>query len=196
MEPIPNHIWHSCEVKEVHCVADPEESSLPSTGLRGSSVAADPPLREAFPFDQAQRYLLRDRDGIFGFDFTQHVKALAIKEVLSAARSPWQRAFVERVIGTIRPGVARSSDRLKRGLAPSDAIFVFRVLSRGENAFVAWQRRPESPVRASDDAGASHCHSAGGLAASLVRAPRRLTFARTLSRSGPSAYVTASPFMK
>jgi len=35
-------------------------------------------LREAFPFDQIPRYLLRDRDGIFGFDFTRHVKALGI----------------------------------------------------------------------------------------------------------------------
>ena len=36
-------------------------------------------LREAFPFDQVPRYLLLDRDGIFGFDFTRHVKALGIK---------------------------------------------------------------------------------------------------------------------
>ena len=59
-------------------------------------------LREAFPFDQAPRYLLRDRDGIFGCDFIRQVKAMGIKEVLSAPRSPWQRAYVERVIGTIR----------------------------------------------------------------------------------------------
>jgi hypothetical protein len=59
-------------------------------------------LREAFPFDQVPRYLLRDRDGIFGCDFTRQVKAMGIKEVLSAPRSPWQRAYVERVIGTIR----------------------------------------------------------------------------------------------
>src|SRR5271166_6477349 len=59
-------------------------------------------LREAFPFDQIPRYLLRDRDGIFGNDFTRQVKALGIEEVLSAPRSPWQRAYVERVIGTIR----------------------------------------------------------------------------------------------
>jgi transposase InsO family protein len=58
--------------------------------------------REAFPFDQIPRYLLRDRDGIFGDDFTRQVNALGIEEVLSAPRSPWQRAYVERVIGTIR----------------------------------------------------------------------------------------------
>ena len=59
-------------------------------------------LREAFPWDSAPRYLLRDRDGIFGHDFVKEVKAMGIKQVLSAPRSPWQRAYVERVIGTIR----------------------------------------------------------------------------------------------
>jgi len=59
-------------------------------------------LREAFPFEQIPRYLLRDRDGIFGGEFRKNVAAMGIKEVLSAPRSPWQRAYVERVIGTIR----------------------------------------------------------------------------------------------
>lgn len=59
-------------------------------------------LREAFPWDTAPRYLLRDRDRIFGDDFVGQVKAMGIKEVLSAPRSPWQRAYVEPVIGTIR----------------------------------------------------------------------------------------------
>ena len=59
-------------------------------------------LREAFPFDQIPRNVLRDRDGIFGSDFRKDVQAMGIKEVLSAPRSPWQRAYVERVIGTIR----------------------------------------------------------------------------------------------
>ena len=59
-------------------------------------------LREAFPWDSAPRYLLRDRDRIFGQDFVDQVKAMGIKQVLSAPRSPWQRAYVERVIGTIR----------------------------------------------------------------------------------------------
>ena len=59
-------------------------------------------LREAFPWDSAPRYLLRDRDRIFGHEFVEQVKAMGIKQVLSAPRSPWQRAYVERVIGTIR----------------------------------------------------------------------------------------------
>jgi transposase InsO family protein len=59
-------------------------------------------LREAFPWDTAPRYLLRDRDRIFGADLVTQVKAMGIQQVLSAPRSPWQRAYIERVIGTIR----------------------------------------------------------------------------------------------
>jgi transposase InsO family protein len=59
-------------------------------------------FREAFPWDTAPRYLLRDRDRIFGRNFVDQVKAMGIKQVLSAPRSPWQRAYVERVIGSIR----------------------------------------------------------------------------------------------
>jgi transposase InsO family protein len=50
-------------------------------------------LRDAFPWDSASHYLLRDRDRIFGDHFTQQVKDMGIKQVLSAPRSPWQRAY-------------------------------------------------------------------------------------------------------
>ncbi len=57
---------------------------------------------EAFPFDCAPRYLLRDRDRIFGDEFREQLEVMDINEVLSAPRSPWQNAYVERVIGPIR----------------------------------------------------------------------------------------------
>ncbi len=59
-------------------------------------------LRNAFPYDKVPRYLLRDRDAIFGNDFREQVRDMGVQEVLSAPRSPWQRAYVERVIGSIR----------------------------------------------------------------------------------------------
>jgi len=59
-------------------------------------------LLEAFPFETAPRYLLRDRDRTYGQEFRKQVSVMNIKEVLSAPRSPWQRAYVERVIGSIR----------------------------------------------------------------------------------------------
>ena len=48
------------------------------------------------------RLLLHDRDKIYGWEFNRMVKALAIHQVRSAPRSPWQNAFAERVIGSIR----------------------------------------------------------------------------------------------
>jgi putative transposase len=57
---------------------------------------------EAFPFDSAPKYLLRDRDQIYGYEFRKQLEVMSIEEVLSAPRSPWQRAYVERVIGSIR----------------------------------------------------------------------------------------------
>jgi putative transposase len=59
-------------------------------------------MLEAFPFDTAPKYLLRDRDGIYGQEFRKQVEVMDINEVLSAPRCPWQRAYVERVIGSIR----------------------------------------------------------------------------------------------
>src|SRR5262245_29983064 len=59
-------------------------------------------LREAFPWDSAPRFLLRDRDRIFGADFTKQVEELGMEEVLGAVGVPQQRAYIERVIGTIR----------------------------------------------------------------------------------------------
>ena len=69
----------------------------PNRGVDGTAT-----VREAFPFDQSPRYMLRDRDTIFGDDFRKQVRDMGICEVLSALRSPWQRAYVERVIGSIR----------------------------------------------------------------------------------------------
>ena len=59
-------------------------------------------LREAFPWNTGPRFLLRDRDRIFGHGFTEQLKAMGIEQVLSAPGAPWQRAYVERLIGTIR----------------------------------------------------------------------------------------------
>ena len=57
---------------------------------------------EAFPFDTAPRYLLRDRDGVYGAQFRARVRSLDIEEVLTAPHSPWQSPYVERLIGSIR----------------------------------------------------------------------------------------------
>lgn len=57
---------------------------------------------EAFPFDEAPNYLLRDRDGIYGEEFVRRVRGMGMREVLISPRSPWQNPYVERLIGSIR----------------------------------------------------------------------------------------------
>ena len=57
---------------------------------------------EAFAWDTAPKYLIRDRDSIYDEFFRNRVKNMGIKQVLSAPQSPWQNPFVERVFGSIR----------------------------------------------------------------------------------------------
>ena len=59
-------------------------------------------LVKACGIDETPRYLLRDRDAIYGRVFRQQAAALGIKEVPTAYRSPWQNPYAERVIGSVR----------------------------------------------------------------------------------------------
>jgi putative transposase len=73
------------------------------------SVTESPSVRwtgqqviEAFPYDTAPNYLLRDRDGIYGANFVRRVRSMGIEQILTAYQSPWQNAYVERLIVSIR----------------------------------------------------------------------------------------------
>jgi transposase InsO family protein len=57
---------------------------------------------EAFPFTTPPRYLLRDRDGIYGADFVRCVEGLGLEQKVIASQSLWQNPMVERLIGSIR----------------------------------------------------------------------------------------------
>lgn len=57
---------------------------------------------EAFPFESAPRFLLRDGDAKFGHEVSRKLNAMGIKELVTAPGSPWQNAYVERLIGTVR----------------------------------------------------------------------------------------------
>ena len=59
-------------------------------------------IAEAFPWGNVPRYLLRDRDSIYGAHFRRRVKSMGIEEVLIAPRSPWQNPYCERLVGSIR----------------------------------------------------------------------------------------------
>jgi putative transposase len=67
-----------------------------------TAVWAAQQIVEAFPDDTAPRYLLRDRDAIYGHSFTDRVEGMDMEQAQIAARSPWQNCYVERVIGSIR----------------------------------------------------------------------------------------------
>jgi putative transposase len=67
-----------------------------------TAVRTGQQIVEAFPEQTAPRYLLRDRDAIFGAQFRRRVSALGIEEVMTAPQSPWQNPFAERLIGSIR----------------------------------------------------------------------------------------------
>jgi putative transposase len=59
-------------------------------------------LTEAFPYANPPRYLFRDREAIYGWEFVQRTLGLGLEQKLIAPRSPWQNPFVERLIGSIR----------------------------------------------------------------------------------------------
>ncbi len=59
-------------------------------------------IRQAFPYDTVPRFLLRDNDSIYGTVFQRTVESMGIAPLRTAYRSPWQNAYVERVIGSIR----------------------------------------------------------------------------------------------
>jgi transposase InsO family protein len=59
-------------------------------------------LREAFPWNEVPRYLIRDRDGIYGAAVPRRLRAMGIRDKPIAVGSPWQNGHVERLIGTIR----------------------------------------------------------------------------------------------
>src|ERR1700750_479430 len=59
-------------------------------------------ITEAFPWDGAPRYMIRDRDRIYGTVVTRRLRAMGIRDKPIAPASPWQNGFAERLIGSIR----------------------------------------------------------------------------------------------
>ena len=59
-------------------------------------------ITEAFPWDDAPGYMIRDRDRIYGTVVTRRLRAMGIRDKPIAPASPWQNGFAERLIGSIR----------------------------------------------------------------------------------------------
>jgi putative transposase len=89
-----------------------------------------PQVVEAFPWDEAPRYLWRDRDSIYGAKFRQRVRNMGSEAVRIAPQSPWQHPYVERLIGSIR-----------RDLLDHVIVFNERHLRRLLTAYVKYPHR-------------------------------------------------------
>jgi hypothetical protein len=59
-------------------------------------------LTEACGWEQAPRYLIRDRDGAYGEIFIRRLRSMGIRDRPTSPRSPWQNGYAERLIGSIR----------------------------------------------------------------------------------------------
>jgi transposase InsO family protein len=98
-------------------------------------------VTDAFPWDEAPRYLIRDRDGAFGPAYTGRIRAMRIRDHPIAARSPWQNGHVERLIGSIRREsldhlIVFDEAQLRRALKNYAAYYnqIRTHLSLGKNA--------------------------------------------------------------
>ena len=73
-------------------------------------------LQGLLPWDEAPRYLIRDRDGVFGAVVTRRLRAMGIPDKPIAPASPWQNAFAERLIGSTAASAPTISSFLARGI--------------------------------------------------------------------------------
>src|ERR1700691_934975 len=106
-------------------------------------------ITEAFPWDGAPRYMIRDRDRIYGTVVTRRLRAMGIRDKPIAPASPWQNGFVERLIGSIRREcldhiIVSGQAHLRRILisyaAYYNSVRTHRSLQRTRRFFVRFNR--------------------------------------------------------
>jgi transposase InsO family protein len=87
-------------------------------------------ITEACGWEQAPRYLIRDRDGAYGEVFIRRLRSMGIRDRPTSPRSPWQNGYAERLIGSIR---RECLDRrcVQRAPPPSPTAVVHEILQRG-----------------------------------------------------------------
>jgi len=93
-------------------------------------------LTEACGWEQAPRYLIRDRDGIFGELFVRRLRSMGIRDRPTSPRSPWQNGFAERLIGSIRRECLDHVCCVRRAASLSHTAVVHEILQRGPYASI------------------------------------------------------------
>ena len=122
-------------------------------------------ITEAFPWDGAPRYMVRDRDRIYGAVVTRRLRAMGIRDKPIAPASPWQNGIAERLIGSIRRECLDHVICFGRGTSAPHSEILRSLLQWRQNASVSKQR------------------CAGFSAGSAIRLHK---FARHLGRTSPS----------
>jgi transposase InsO family protein len=113
-------------------------------------------VTEAFPWNEAPRYLIRDRDGSFGTAYTRRIRAMGIRDHPVAARSPWQNGHVERLIGSIR-----------RECLDHVVVFGEGQLRRILKAYAAYYNEIRTHLSLDKDAPYSRCSQTVGAIAAI-----------------------------
>lgn len=99
-------------------------------------------ITEAFPWDTAPRFLVRDRDSSYGPAFSRRVEAMGLTEIVTAARSPWQKSLRRESHRVDPVGVVGSSRRLERAASGSRSLVLRGLLAADPNASVPEKRLP------------------------------------------------------
>jgi hypothetical protein len=150
-------------------------------------------VTEAFPWDTAPRYLLRDRDASYGSDFRSRVEAMCITEVITAPRSPWQNAYT-RARDRLDPSrMSRPPRDLQRASSAPRPFLVCRLLPTHPHASIARQGL-SGPARdhATQDRKGNR-HPSSRRPASSLRTSRRLIRPGFLLTNRCAAAGTPSP---
>src|SRR5438132_3242406 len=83
----------------IHRTSQPWIYSLPRPLAHPTADWIARQITEAFPWNEAPRYLIRDRDQVYGVAVRHRLRAMGIRDKPIAPRSPWQNGFAERLIG-------------------------------------------------------------------------------------------------
>ena len=96
-------------------------------------------ITEAFPWNEAPRYMIRDRDRIYGAVVTRRLRAMGIRDRPTAAASPWQNGFAERLIGSIRRECLDHVIVLGEGASAPNPAILCGLLQRRQNSSILGQ---------------------------------------------------------